>query len=81
VTLAGGGIGIRARSDGEQSLVLSGNHLKSPPEAQRPVSRLFDGERGARSAALTLAGPRLCSGYPGHVIRDCCITDLDRNPD
>jgi hypothetical protein len=32
VTLAGGGIGIRARLDGEQSLVLSGNHLKSPPQ-------------------------------------------------
>ena len=30
--LAGGGIGIRARLDGEQSLVLSGNHLKSPPQ-------------------------------------------------
>jgi dihydrofolate reductase len=29
------------------------------------VSRLCDRERGARSAALTLAGPRLCSGYPG----------------
>ena len=32
------------------------------------MSRLFDREGGARSAALTLAGPRLCSGYPGHVI-------------
>jgi hypothetical protein len=32
------------------------------------VSRLLDRERGARSAALTLAGTRLCSGYPGHVI-------------
>ena len=32
VTLAGGGIGIRARWDGEQSPVLSGNHLKSPPQ-------------------------------------------------
>jgi len=45
------------------------------------VSRLLDRERGARSAALTLAGPRLCSGYPGHVIRESRITDLDRNPD
>jgi len=34
------------------------------------VSRLCDRERGARSAALTLAGPRLCSGYPGYVIRE-----------
>jgi hypothetical protein len=34
------------------------------------VSRLFDRERGVRSAALTLAGPQLCSGYPGHVIRE-----------
>ena len=32
------------------------------------MSRLFDRERGARSAALTLAGPRLCSRYPGNVI-------------
>ena len=32
------------------------------------MSRLCDRERGARSAALTLAGPRLHSGYPGHVI-------------
>jgi hypothetical protein len=45
------------------------------------VSRLLDRERGARSAALTLAWPRLCSGYPGDVIRDCCITDLNRKPD
>jgi len=45
------------------------------------VSRLFDRERGARSAALTLAVPRLCSGYPGYVIRECCIKDQDRNPD
>jgi len=43
------------------------------------VSRLFDRERGARSAALTLAGPRLCSGYPGHAIPESCITDLEPN--
>jgi hypothetical protein len=32
VTSAGVGIGIRARLDVEQSLVLSGKHLKSPPQ-------------------------------------------------
>ena len=49
------------------------------------MSRLFDRERGARSAALTLAGPRLCSGYPGHVIENAAsktktetLTDLIR---
>jgi hypothetical protein len=37
----------------------------------RPVSRLLTAGRGARSAALTLAGPRLCSAYPGNVYRRC----------
>ena len=34
------------------------------------MSRLFDRERGARSTALTLAGPRLHSAYPGDVISE-----------
>jgi hypothetical protein len=38
--LAGGGIGTRARWDGEPSLVLSCNHLKSPPQGGGPVSAI-----------------------------------------
>ena len=37
VMLAGGGIGIRARLNGEQSFVLSDNHLKSH---ERPHGRI-----------------------------------------
>jgi hypothetical protein len=41
------------------------------------VSSLFDRERGTRSAALTLAGPRLCSGYPGHVMNPASQTQTE----
>jgi hypothetical protein len=39
VTLAGGGIGIRALLEEEQSLVFSGNRLKSPPPGGRQPGR------------------------------------------
>jgi hypothetical protein len=42
---------------------------------------LFDRESGVRSAALTLAEPRLCSGYPGNLVRECNITGQARSPD
>jgi hypothetical protein len=39
VTLAGGGMGIRALLDDQQNLVLSGNHLKSPAQQERQHRR------------------------------------------